>query len=196
MGWYLMKKGRWSLLILNRFWKKIPYLKNLGLHLTVISFNELIDSSNVNHGHWKELCATIVDNYSYYDGFVVVHGTDTMAYSASALSYMLKGLNKPVIFTGAQLPIGAARSDARENLITALEIASAKKDGRPIVPEVCVYFDNLLFRGNRCKKVESIHFDAFMSENYPPLAESGVEIDYKYSFIKQVDGKKQVTFFF
>lgn len=164
--------------------EKVPYLKNLGLHLTVISFDELIDSSNVNPTHWKTIGSIITDNYQQYDGFVIVHGTDTMAYSASALSYMLEGLNKPVIFTGAQLPIGSARSDARENLITSLEIASAKIKKNTVVPEVCIYFNNHLFRGNRSKKVESIHFDAFMSENYPPLAESGVEIDFKFSFIK------------
>lgn len=175
--------------------EKVPYLKNLGLHLTVISFEELIDSSNVNPGHWRTIGSIITNNYQKYDGFVVIHGTDTMAYSASALSYMLEGLNKPVIFTGAQLPIGSARSDARENLITSLEIASAKNGGNAVVPEVCIYFNNHLFRGNRSKKVESLHFDAFMSENYPPLAESGIEIDYKFSFIKPFEPGRSLSFF-
>lgn len=175
--------------------EKIPYLKNLGLQLTVVAFETPIDSSNINPLHWKAIGEIILDHYLNYDGFVVVHGTDTMAYSASALSYMFEGLNKPVIFTGAQLPIGAARSDARSNLVTALEIASAKRNENPIVPEVGIYFGNLLFRGNRCKKVESIHFDAFMSENYPPLAESGVEIDYKCSFIKPSTPNLSLSFF-
>src|SRR5690606_23003997 len=148
----------------------------------------------VNTLHWKTIGTIINDNYQQYDGFVVVHGTDTMAYSASALSYMLQGLNKPVIFTGAQLPIGSARSDARENLITSLEIASAKIEDSAVVPEVCIFFNNHLFRGNRSKKVESIHFDAFMSENYPPLAESGVEIDFKFSFIKPSDSSASLRF--
>ncbi len=174
--------------------EKVPYLRNLGLHLTVISLEELIDSSNVNPGHWKTIGSIIVAHYQQFDGFVVVHGTDTMAYSASALSYMLEGLNKPVIFTGAQLPIGSARSDARENLITSLEIASATKDGNAAVPEVCIYFNNHLFRGNRSKKVESSHFDAFMSENYPPLAESGVEIDFRFSLIKPFDSSRKLGF--
>lgn len=175
--------------------EKVPYLKNLGLHLTVISFETLIDSSNVNPSHWAAIGSIITENYQQYDGFVVVHGTDTMAYSASALSYMLDGLNKPVIFTGAQLPIASARSDARENLITSLEIASSKMDGNAVIPEVCIYFNNRLFRGNRSKKVESIHFDAFMSENYPPLAESGVEIDYKSSFIRPFSPANNLNFF-
>lgn len=196
LGMVYNSKGALEPFDFQQILEKVPYLKNLGLHLTVISLEELIDSSNINTVHWKIIGSTINDNYQQYDGFVVVHGTDTMAYSASAMSYMLQGLNKPVIFTGAQLPIGSARSDARENLITSLEIASAKKGGMPIIPEVCIYFNNHLFRGNRCKKVESIHFDAFMSENYPPLAESGVEIDFKYSFIKPSDPSGSLRFLF
>src|SRR5690606_41703322 len=115
---------------------------------------------------------------------VILHGTDTMAYTASALSFMLEGLAKPVIFTGAQLPITEPRSDARENLITALELASAVRDLRSCVPEVCIYFDYELLRGNRSKKVESMQFDAFDSGNYPPLAKAGVKIDYNWSFIR------------
>ena len=124
------------------------------------------------------------ENYRRYDGFVIVHGTDTMAYSASALSFMLDGLNKPVIFTGAQLPIGSTRSDAHENFVTALEIASEKRNGVPMVPEVCIYFGNRLLRGNRSSKRQSIHFDAFESGNYPALAEAGVLIDYNLSAIR------------
>lgn len=174
--------------------EKVPSLRTFDLQITVIAFKELIDSSNVNPTHWIAIGSIIADNYGDYDGFVVIHGTDTMAYSASAISFMLEGLNKPVIFTGAQLPIGAARSDARENLITALEIASARQNGKPIISEVCIYFDYFLFRGNRAKKVESIHFDAFESENYPPLAESGILIDYKKAALKKYDPGSQLIF--
>ena len=160
---------------------RISYLKGFEIDITVISFPKPIDSSSINLEHWNDLAYIIFENYDTYDGFVILHGTDTMAYSASALSFILEGLNKPVIFTGAQLPIGAARSDARENLITALDIASSQVDGKPVVSEVCIYFSYLLLRGNRSKKVESAHFNAFESENYPPLAKAGVEIEYNYS---------------
>src|SRR5690554_4846172 len=164
--------------------EKIPNLTSMNVTITVISFPEPIDSSNVNMQHWIDMAYIIYENYDTYDGFVVLHGTDTMAYSASMLSYMLKGLNKPVIFTGAQLPISALRSDARENLMTSLEIAIAKTDGKPIVPEVCIFFNHMLLRGNRSKKVQSVHFDAFETENYPPLAESGIVIDYNFGAIR------------
>lgn len=163
---------------------EVPSLKNFNLKITVAAFNELIDSSNVNSEHWDNIAGLVEDHYSDYDGFIVIHGTDTMAYTASAISYMLEGLNKPVIFTGSQLPIGAARSDARENLITAIEIASQKLNHRPVVSEVCIYFNNLLLRGNRSKKVESVQFDAFQSENYPVLAEAGVIIEYNFSALR------------
>jgi L-asparaginase len=162
----------------------LPTLKNMALELTVVSFETPIDSSNMNPSHWEVLGKIIYQNYQTHDGFVVLHGTDTMAFTASALSFMLEGLAKPVIFTGAQLPISEPRSDARENLITALEIASAKKDGVPIVPEVCIYFDYELLRGNRSKKVQSMQFDAFDSGNYPQLAKAGVKIDYNFAFIQ------------
>jgi L-asparaginase len=171
----------------------LPTLKNLALELTVISFEKPIDSSNIDPEHWKILAQIIAEHYDTHDGFVVLHGTDTMAYTASALSFMLAGLTKPVVFTGAQLPISEPRSDARENLITALELASAKKDGEALVPEVCIYFDYELLRGNRSKKVESLQFDAFDSGNYPPLAKAGVKIDYNFSAIrKSVDNKLHV----
>jgi L-asparaginase len=162
---------------------QLPTLRNLFLDLTVISFEVPIDSSNINPEHWKMIGNIIFENYDDQDGFVVLHGTDTMSFTASALSFMLRGLTKPVIFTGAQLPISEPRSDARENLITSLEIASAKKGGKSIVPEVCIYFDYELLRGNRSKKVESMHFDAFESENYPSLAKAGVKIDYNDAVI-------------
>lgn len=161
----------------------VPSLRQLELNMTVIAFQEPIDSSNVTTGDWIEIGNLIYEEYQNFDGFVVLHGTDTMAYSASALSFMLENLSKPVIFTGAQLPISSLRSDARENLITALEIAASKHDGKAVVPEVCIYFDYKLFRANRSKKVESLYFDAFESENYPALAESGVVINYNHSAI-------------
>lgn len=174
--------------------EKIPILNSMNIAITVISFPEPIDSSNVTTVQWTDMAYIIYENYDSYDGFVVLHGTDTMAYSASMLSYMLQGLNKPVIFTGAQLPISAMRSDARENLVTSLEIATAKINDRPVVPEVCVFFNHVLLRGNRSKKVQSIHFDAFESENYPPLAEAGIVIDYNTAYIRPFeDGKKLVN---
>ena len=173
---------------------KIPELNRFDIEITVISISPLIDSANVVPENWLELAQIIGKNYNDYDGFVILHGTDTMAYSASALSFLLEGLNKPVVFTGAQLPIGEARNDARINLITALEIASAKKNNlsntniksSAAVPEVCIYFDYFLWRGNRSRKVESRHFDAFSSQNYPHLAEVGIDIQYNYNFIKPV----------
>lgn len=161
----------------------LPTLRNLFLDLTVISFDNPVDSSNIDPSHWTSIGDIIVDNYEQHDGFVVLHGTDTMAYTASALSFMIQGLRKPVILTGAQLPISEPRSDARENLITSLEIASMQSNGVAVVPEVCIYFDYQLLRGNRSKKVESEHFDAFESGNYPPLATAGVKIDYNASAI-------------
>ncbi len=165
--------------------EQLPTLRNLFLDITVISFDQPVDSSNIQPIHWQMIGEIIFENYKDQDGFVVLHGTDTMAFTASAISFMLPGLAKPVIFTGAQLPISEPRSDARENLITALEIASAKAGGKPVVPEVCIYFDYELLRGSRSKKVESMHFDAFESENYPSLATAGVKIDYNYSAISK-----------
>ncbi|MBY0432596.1 MAG: asparaginase [Cyclobacteriaceae bacterium] len=167
----------------------LPTLRSLFLEITVISFEHPIDSSNVEPTHWQSIGQIILDHYQDYDGFVVLHGTDTMAYTASALSFMLQNLSKPVVFTGAQLPITEPRSDARENLITALEIASAKANGIAQVPEVSIYFDYELLRGSRAKKVESMHFDAFNSENYPPLAKAGVKIDYNAGAIRPPSSK-------
>lgn len=163
---------------------RVPELKALELKLTVISFPEPRDSSNIDCRDWQDMAYIIYENYSQYDGFVILHGTDTMSYSASALSFMLEGLNKPVIFTGAQIPIGSIRSDARENLITALEMASAKNpDDTPVISEVCVYFNYILLRGNRSQKVRSSTFAAFKSQNYPYLAEAGIEIEYRKIFL-------------
>lgn len=170
----------------------LPTLRNLFLELNVISFNTPIDSSNVQPHHWQTIARIIYDHYNDHDGFVVLHGTDTMSFTASALSFMLQGLSKPVIFTGAQLPITEPRSDARENLITSLEIASSKKNGKALVPEVCIYFGDELLRANRSKKAESMHFDAFKSENYPALATAGVKIDYNENVILNTR-EKQLT---
>lgn len=163
---------------------QLPTLKSLALEITAVSFETPIDSSNINPEHWQLISSVIFDQYHQHEGFVVLHGTDTMAYTASALSFMLDGLNKPVIFTGAQLPISEPRSDARENLLTALEFASARDNDSPVVPEVCIYFDYELLRGNRSKKVESMQFDAFDSGNYPALARAGVKIDYNFAAIR------------
>ncbi len=161
----------------------VPELQRLEFELTCLTLPKPIDSSNIKPEIWVELARIIKNNFEEYDAFVILHGTDTMAYTASALSFLLENLSKPVILTGAQLPIGIARTDARENLITALEIASSKINGRPVVPEVAIYFNSYLLRGNRAKKKESSQFNAFRSENYPALAEVGVTIDFNFPFI-------------
>ena len=168
---------------------RIPVLRSLGIKLTVISFPVPIDSSNITIADIKAMAYIIEENYSQYDGFVILHGTDTMAYSASMLSFMLTGLNKPVIFTGAQIPIGSPRSDARENLIAALEIAAMVQGKKPIVNEVCLYFNYLLLRGNRSQKIRSATFAAFESENYPSLAEVGIEIEFNNAALRPHRGK-------
>ena len=172
----------------------IPSLKKLDLRITVASFEQLIDSSNMNPQYWDDLGVIIKDNYKKYDGFVILHGTDTMAYTASALSFMLGGLNRPVILTGSQLPLGVMRSDARENLFTAIEIAAARDDGQPIVSEVCIYFNSLLLRGNRAKKIRSSQFGAFESENYPHLARAGIIIEYNRPAIKEYDASSMLEY--
>lgn len=164
--------------------KAIPELKSEDVDLDIISIANPIDSSNMNTNVWAEIAILIEKNYKNYDGFVILHGTDTMAYTASALSFMLEGLNKAVILTGSQIPIGARRSDAKENLITAVEIATSGK-----VSEVCVFFEDQLYKGNRTVKVNTEHFEAFESPNYPILAEVGVNIKYKSSLSKPQDTK-------
>ena len=175
--------------------KRIPVLKELNINLSVASFDTPLDSSNVNARHWLVMARTIQKHYDDFDGFIVLHGTDTMAYSASALSFILQGVNKPVIFTGAQLPIASPRSDGHENFVTALEIAADQENGIPRVSEVCIFFNHLLLRGNRSKKVESQHFDAFESENYPVLAEAGIVIDYNLPSIKPYNPKAQLKLY-
>ncbi len=167
----------------DRILEEVPELNKLGYRIRSVTFSPPIDSSNVTPAIWERLALTIGRNYSQYDGFVILHGTDTMAYTASALSYMFVNLGKPIILTGSQLPIGTLRTDGKENLITAVEIAAAKKNGQAMVPEVCIYFDFKLFRGNRTLKRDSQNFSAFVSENYPPLATAGVDIRYNAEFI-------------
>ncbi|MBQ9184287.1 MAG: type I asparaginase [Bacteroidales bacterium] len=163
---------------------QVPEIKQFSVNIQTHTFDPLIDSSDVEPSMWQKLASLIRDSYDSYDGFIVLHGTDTMAYSASALSFMLGDLGKPVIFTGSQLPVGVPRTDGKENLISAIEIASAKdSDGRPMVPEVCVYFNSLLMRGNRSVKVNSEEFSAFRSPNYPPLAQAGINIKYNKEYI-------------
>lgn len=163
--------------------RKVPELKELACEMTVVSFENLIDSSNMKPEIWIQLADLVGKHYEEYDGFVILHGTDTMAHTASALSFLLEGLRKPVILTGAQLPISALRTDARRNLLTSIEIAIAKQGGRALVPEVVVFFNDVLLRGNRTRKIESSHFDAFQSENYPELAKVGIQIQYNHAAI-------------
>ena len=157
--------------------KNIPELKLLDCNIATVSFDKPIDSSNMNIEEWKKIAVIIKDNYDNYDGFVVLHGSDTMSYSASALSFMLENLNKPVVFTGSQLPIGDLRTDAKENLITAIQVASLKNKNKSIINEVCLYFEYKLYRGNRTTKISAEHFSAFASPNFPALAESGVHLN-------------------
>lgn len=161
----------------NRLLEHIPELNQLGCTIDSISFKKPIDSSNMNTEHWAAIAASIEEHYEGYDGFVILHGSDTMSFSASALSYMLENLKKPVIFTGSQLPIGDLRTDAKENLITTVQIAAMEENGEPLVQEVGLYFEYKLYRGNRTTKINSEHFEAFDSLNYPCLAESGVHLN-------------------
>ena len=166
----------------------VPELRQLGSSISTIQFEPPIDSSEIEPSQWERLVYLISENYDLFDGFVVLHGTDTMAYTASAVSFMLENLSKPVIFTGSQLPVGVLRTDGKENLITAIEIASAKHpDGSPVVPEVCIFFENSLMRGNRTRKISAENFNAFASPNYPLLAQAGVHISYDESEIRHPD---------
>ena len=163
---------------------EVPELRKFAYKIDSYTFDPLIDSSDVEPSNWKTLVQIIEDRYDDYDGFVILHGTDTMAYSASALSFMIEGLTKPIIFTGSQLPIGVPRTDGKENLISAVEIAAAKdEDDHALAPEVCICFDNVLMRGNRTSKINSSNFRAFRSENLPPLAEAGISIRYNNDII-------------
>jgi L-asparaginase len=170
----------------------VPELRKLGFDIHSISFDPVKDSSNIDPDTWVRMAEIIENSYNDFDGFVILHGTDTMAYSASALSFMLENLSKPVIFTGSQLPIGLLRTDGRENLITAIEIAAALENKMPAVPEVCIYFDNKLTRGNRTTKLNAEHFDAFDSPNCHPLADVGLHLRYSRDLIRYPDLNKKL----
>lgn len=175
----------------NELLSRIPELHLLDCQIETISFEVPIDSSNMNISNWQKMAKIIEENYSKFDGFVVLHGSDTMSYSASALSFMLEDLAKPVIFTGSQLPIGDLRTDAKENLITAIQVASLQENKKPVIQEVCLYFEYKLYRGNRTTKISAEHFNAFTSPNFPELAESGVHLKVNYDVIlKQKASKK------
>lgn len=168
----------------NQILEEVPELKKFGYRIDSYSFDPPIDSSEIQTDFWVDIANLIKENYSEYDGFVVLHGTDTMSFSASAMSFMLEDLEKPVIFTGSQLPIGMLRTDGKENLISSIEIAAARDEhGHAMVPEVCIYFESQLYRGNRTTKYNAENFRAFKSANYPCLAEVGVHIKYNKTFI-------------
>ncbi|WP_340200490.1 type I asparaginase [Ascidiimonas sp. W6] len=174
------KTGALKAFDFNKLLANVPELSQLSCAIETITFSTPIDSSNMNPEYWKVLATIIEKNYIEFDGFVVLHGSDTMSYTASAMSFMLENLLKPVIFTGSQLPIGDLRTDAKENLITSIQIASLKEEGVSPINEVCLYFEYKLYRANRTTKINAEHFEAFASLNYSPLAESGVHLKLNY----------------
>ena len=176
----------------SKLLNKIPELKQLDCEIETISFEKPMDSSNMNSIHWIKIAKIIEENYASFDGFVVLHGSDTMSYSASALSFMLENLSKPVIFTGSQLPIGDLRTDAKENLITAIQIASLQSKNKSVITEVGLYFEYKLYRGNRTTKINAEHFNAFASPNYPELAESGVHLKVNTPFLLPKSNAKKL----
>lgn len=184
------KSGQLKPFNFERLLDEIPELSKFNIDIHTYSFDQPIDSSDMKPEIWIELAQIIGTAYNRHDGFVILHGSDTMAYTASALSFMLENLGKPVVLTGSQLPIGTIRTDGKENLITAIEIAAAKKNGKAIVPEVSVYFEYRLYRGNRTNKFNAEHFRAFHSPNYPLLAEAGVHINYNPSCIRPLPSRK------
>lgn len=177
----------------DKLLENVPELRQLDCDIETISFEEPIDSSNMNIEQWVKIAEIIENNYASFDGFVVLHGSDTMAYSASALSFMLENLAKPVIFTGSQLPVGDLRTDAKENLITAIQIASQREKGIPVLKEVGLYFEYKLYRGNRSTKISAEHFNAFTSPNYPALAESGVHLKIGREMLLKPNGNKLIV---
>lgn len=187
------KTGALKAFNFKKLLEKIPEIKQLDCDIETFSFEKPIDSSNMNPKKWVQIASVIEDNYTKFDGFVVLHGSDTMSYSASALSFMLENLNKPVVFTGSQLPIGDLRTDAKENLITAIQIASLQEKGKPVVHEVCLYFEYKLYRGNRTTKINAEHFNAFTSPNYAPLVESGVHLNVNSNLLFPKTTKKFVV---
>ena len=173
--------------------RHVPEIEKYGHRLSAVTIHPVVDSSNIKPGAWIKISELIQDEYEQYDGFIVLHGTDTMSFSASALSFMLENLGKPVIFTGSQLPVSSLRTDARENLIAAIEIAAAEDDGSALVQEVCIYFEFKLFRGNRTTKHNAEDFNAFLSPNYPTLAESGVRMRYHPDMIIKKDNSSNLN---
>ena len=182
--------GRLKPVDFNNLLKEIPAIKKFNIRIDALFFKNPIDSSDVQIETWQKLVQVIEKHYEKYDGFVVLHGTDTMAYTASALSFMIENLGKPIVFTGSQLPLETVRTDGKENLITALEIASGSGDSNVSLPEVCIYFESALMRGNRTTKYSAEHFDAFVSPNYPELAEAGVHIEFHNNYIIKSSRKK------
>ena len=176
----------------SKLLQRIPELKQLDCDIETLSFEIPIDSSNMSPENWVKLATIIEENYTSFNGFVVLHGSDTMSYSASALSFMLENLAKPVVFTGSQLPIGDLRTDAKENLITAIQIASLQHKNKSVINEVCLYFEYKLYRGNRTTKINAEHFKAFASPNYPPLAESGVHLKINSDLILPKSNAKKI----
>ena len=174
---------------------KIPELQHLNCEITTISFSNPIDSSNMNVDYYIEIAQIISDNYNNYDGFVVLTGSDTMSYTSSAISFMFENLQKPVIFTGSQLPIGDLRTDAKENLITSIEVASTYENGKPVIQEVGLYFEYKLYRANRTTKINAEQFEAFASMNYPALAESGVHLNFNRSMLLKSDKQEEKLVF-
>ena len=175
----------------SKLLQKIPELKQLDCEIETISFEKPMDSSNFNPKHWVQIAEIIEENYSKFNGFVVLHGSDTMSYTASALSFILENLNKPVIFTGSQLPIGDLRTDAKENLITAIQIAALQHKNKAVIQEVCLYFEYKLYRGNRTTKINAEHFNAFASPNYPELVESGVYLKVNHDVLLSKNALKK-----
>ncbi len=175
--------------------ERLPELSQLDSDISHVSFDPPIDSSDMNIAHWERIAQSIKENYNDYDGFVVLHGSDTMGYSASALSFMLENLAKPVIFTGSQLPIGDLRTDARENLITSIRLASLKENDKPVIEEVCLYFEYKLYRGNRTTKIDAENFQAFDSPNYHILAESGVHLKINHEYLYQRKSQEALQVF-
>ncbi|SEA40923.1 asparaginase [Bizionia paragorgiae] len=172
--------------------ERIPELKLLDCNIETTSFDEPIDSSNMKPEYWVEIAEVIETHYDNFDGFVVLHGSDTMSYTASALSFMLEHLAKPVIFTGSQLPIGDLRTDAKENLITSIQVAGLQHYNKPIIKEVCLYFEYKLYRANRTTKINAEHFEAFASLNYPDLAESGVHLKVNNEYLFKPNPRKDL----
>jgi L-asparaginase len=171
---------------------KIPEINLLDCKIDTVAFDYPIDSSNMNPDYWVDIVSIIENNYETFDGFVILHGSDTMSYTASALSFMLENLQKPVILTGSQLPIGDLRTDAKENLITSIQIASLQEQQQPVIREVCLYFEYKLYRGNRTTKINAEHFEAFASLNYPDLVESGVHLKVNKEHLLQPDSNKKL----